>query len=103
MWVARSNVPVQVINRSSASGVGPYTNWVGKLVLVYWSTALMRKTAVVPSVPTEQQQFQVIENLGVLENYDVLSKFDALSELPVTPDAEKPQENQQTPDNGGGT
>jgi anti-sigma factor RsiW len=76
------------------------------IALCVWVSRMPRDystTAVVPSVPTEQQQFQVIENLGVLENYDVLSKFDALSELPVTPDAEKPQQNHQTDDSGGGT
>ncbi len=61
-------------------------------------------TATIPAVPTEQQQFQVIENLGVLENYDVLSKFDALSELPAAPENSQPrtQQSEQTHDNGGG-
>jgi anti-sigma factor RsiW len=34
------------------------------------------------SAQSEEEQFQVIKDLGVLENYDVLSKSDALSELP---------------------
>jgi anti-sigma factor RsiW len=65
-------------------------------------------TAAIPAVATEQQQFQVIENLGVLENYDVLSKFDALSELPAAPEHSfsqpqpQSQQSEQTQDNGGG-
>jgi hypothetical protein len=54
-----------------------------------------------PAPVTEQQQFQVIENLGVLENYDVLSKFDALSELPVTAAPEKPKDDSKQDDTGG--
>jgi len=31
-----------------------------------------------------EEQFRMINNLGVLENYDVLSNFDALSDLPAS-------------------
>ncbi len=57
------------------------------------------------SQATKAQDFEAIKDLGVLENYDVLTNFDALSELPpVAPsDSEKPQEDQQSPDDSGGS
>jgi hypothetical protein len=54
-----------------------------------------------PAPVTEQQQYQVIENLGVLENYDVLSKFDALSELPVPAAPDKSKDDLKRDDTGG--
>jgi anti-sigma factor RsiW len=72
--------------------------WISRLPRDYPTTA----TVPVPAVATEQQQFQVIENLGVLENYDVLSKFDALSELPVPPEPAQPKQGQQPPSMGNG-
>jgi predicted anti-sigma-YlaC factor YlaD len=72
--------------------------WISRLPWDYPTTA----TVPVPAVATEQQQFQVIENLGVLENYDVLSKFDALSELPVPPEPAQPKQGQQPPSVGNG-
>jgi hypothetical protein len=72
--------------------------WISPLPRDYPTTA----TVPVPAVATEQQQFQVIENLGVLENYDVLSKFDALSELPVPPEPAQPKQGQQPPSVGNG-
>lgn len=51
--------------------------------------------------PSEQQQFEMIKDLGVLENYEVLTKFDALSELP--PPVAKPatdQDDQKKEDGG---
>jgi anti-sigma factor RsiW len=62
------------------------------------STATM---ATMPAPVTEQQQFQVIENLGVLENYDVLSKFDALSELPGPAEPEQPKDEEKHENSGG--
>lgn len=50
--------------------------------------------------PTEQQQFEMIKDLGVLENYEVLTKFDALSELP--PPAAKPAPEQDVQKDDGG-
>jgi anti-sigma factor RsiW len=55
------------------------------------------------SAPTEDEQFQMIEHLGVLENYDMLSKSDVLAEVPPAPAAQPDQENQQAPDDGGGS
>ena len=69
--------------------------WVSRLPRDYSTTATM------PAPVTEQQQYQVIENLGVLENYDVLSKFDALSELPAPAAPEKPKDDVKRDDTGG--
>jgi anti-sigma factor RsiW len=56
------------------------------------------------SAPTEDEQFQMIQHLGVLENFDVLSKSDALSELPpiAVEQLEQPQQDQQGLDDSGG-
>jgi predicted anti-sigma-YlaC factor YlaD len=69
--------------------------WVLRLPRDYSTTATM------PAPVTEQQQYQVIENLGVLENYDVLSKFDALSELPVPVATDKSKNDLKQDDTGG--
>jgi anti-sigma factor RsiW len=69
--------------------------WVSRLPRDYSTAATM------PAPVTEQQQFQVIENLGVLENYDVLSKFDALSELPVPAATDKSKDDLKQDDTGG--
>lgn len=47
--------------------------------------SLRRNQPVTPanSAVNSEEQFQMINNLGVLENYDVLSNFDALSDLPA--------------------
>ena len=50
--------------------------------------------------PSEQQQFEMIKDLGVLENYEVLTKFDALSELPP-PAAEPATDQDEQKDDGG--
>jgi len=69
--------------------------WISRLPRDYSTTATM------PAPVTEQQQYQVIENLGVLENYDVLSKFDALSELPAPAAPEKSNDDLKQDDSGG--
>jgi anti-sigma factor RsiW len=74
------------------------------VVLCVWVSRLPRDystTTTMPAPVTEQQQFQVIENLGVLENYDVLSKFDALSELPVPAAPDKSKDDLKQDDTGG--
>lgn len=48
------------------------------------------------------EQFQMIEHLGVLENYDLLSKSDVLAEVPAAPTPQPDQDN-QAPDDGGGS
>ena len=74
------------------------------VALCVWVSRLPRDyptTATIPAPVTEQQQYQVIENLGVLENYDVLSKFDALSELPVPAATDKSKGDLKQDDTGG--
>jgi anti-sigma factor RsiW len=74
------------------------------VALCVWISRLPRDyppTATMPAPVTEQQQYQVIENLGVLENYDVLSKFDALSELPVPAAPDKSKGELKQDDTGG--
>jgi anti-sigma factor RsiW len=46
------------------------------------------------SAATEDEQFQMIKDLGVLENYDVLTKSDVLSELPTRQTTEPAPEDQ---------
>ncbi|HYL47219.1 MAG TPA: zf-HC2 domain-containing protein [Candidatus Limnocylindrales bacterium] len=50
--------------------------------------------------PSEQQQFEMIKDLGVLENYEVLTKFDALSELPPPANQPAPKQDEQKEDGG---
>ncbi|HTS11440.1 MAG TPA: zf-HC2 domain-containing protein [Candidatus Limnocylindrales bacterium] len=49
------------------------------------------------------EQFQMIEHLGVLENFDLVSKSDVLAEVPVTPAQPTDQNDQNPPDDGGGS
>ncbi|HXW55239.1 MAG TPA: zf-HC2 domain-containing protein [Candidatus Cybelea sp.] len=51
---------------------------------------------------TPDEQFQMIEHLGVLENYDLLTKSDVLAEVPAPPASESDQQDQQPPDGSGG-
>ena len=62
------------------------------------------KTGSFASAPSADEQFQMIEHLGVLENYDLLSKSDVLAEVPSAP-APQPddQQKQQAPEDGGGS
>lgn len=99
----------------------PRRQWLGWLVpqprlalsmallvaLCVWIVKLPRQgsgVATAPVTTSENEQFQVIKDLGVLENYDVLTKFDALSEL-VPPSVQQPVQprHDQHPanDNGG--
>ena len=55
------------------------------------------------NVATEDEQFQMIEHLGVLENYDMLSKSEVLAEVPPAPAPQTDQQEQESPDDGGGT
>jgi anti-sigma factor RsiW len=55
-----------------------------------------------PTAQSEEEQFQVIKDLGVLENYDVLSKSEALSELPpMAAPQPVPEEKEQQREDGG--
>jgi anti-sigma factor RsiW len=74
------------------------------VALCVWVSRMPRDGVTMTTMPapvTEQQQFQVIENLGVLENYDVLSKFDALSELPGPAEPEQPKDEEKHENSGG--
>lgn len=51
---------------------------------------------------TPDEQFQMIEHLGVLENYDLLSKSEVLAEVPAAPAPQPGQQNQNPPDDSGG-
>lgn len=72
------------------------------IALSVWLARLPQRNGSFVSAPTEDEQFQMIEHLGVLENYDILSKSDVLAEVPPVLTAEPDQQNQETPDNGGG-
>ena len=55
------------------------------------------------NAPSEEEQFQMIDHLGVLENFDVLTKSDVLSELPprVQPEQGPAQNEAQRGGDGG--
>jgi anti-sigma factor RsiW len=55
------------------------------------------------NAPSEEEQFQMIDHLGVLENFDLLSKSDVLSELPArTPQEQAPRDDEAQPKGDGG-
>jgi len=55
------------------------------------------------NAPTEEEQFQMIDHLGVLENFDVLTKSDVLSELPPRTQPEQaPAPDEAQPKGDGG-
>jgi hypothetical protein len=55
------------------------------------------------NAPSEEEQFQMIDHLGVLENFDVLTKSDVLSELPArTPQEQAPPQDGAQPKGDGG-
>ena len=57
----------------------------------------------VPLAPSEEEQFQMIDHLGVLENFDVLTKSDVLSELPPrTQQEQAPAKDDAQPQGDGG-
>jgi predicted anti-sigma-YlaC factor YlaD len=61
--------------------------------------------------PGSEEQFRMINDLGVLENYDVLKNFDPLSDLPAAqeihdqsqPESQPQSQPQQNDDSGSGT
>jgi anti-sigma factor RsiW len=73
-------------------------------LLLAVSAWMARRTPdhLVVTTPNDQQQFEMIQDLGVLENYDVLSKFDAPSDAPSqnTPEMQKLLKNQPQDDGG---
>lgn len=62
-----------------------------------------KNTSNLAYVATEDEQFQMIEHLGVLENYDMLSKSEVLAEVPPAATPQTDQQNEETPNDGGGT
>jgi anti-sigma factor RsiW len=72
------------------------------VALSVWLARLPQRNSSLASAPSEDEQFQMIEHLGVLENYDLLTKSDVLAEVPATPATEPDQQSQQAPDDGGG-
>jgi anti-sigma factor RsiW len=55
------------------------------------------------NAPSEEEQFQMIDHLGVLENFDVLTKSDVLSELPPRATQEQaPAHDEAQPKGDGG-
>lgn len=75
------------------------------LVLSAVTARFPRHNTPPPASLTPDEQFQMIDHLGVLENYDLLTKSDVLAEVPVTPaqqDTDQQNRGQQPDDSGGG-
>jgi len=79
------------------------------LALSVWISRLPRENpaALGASTASEDEQFQMIKDLGVLENYDVLTKSDVLSALPARQAAEAEpalddQQQDRQPEGDGG-
>lgn len=70
------------------------------LALMVVTTRTSRQSTPAAASLTPEEQFQLIDHLGVLENYDLLSKSDVLAEVPVAPQQATDQQNQ--PDDSGG-
>lgn len=76
------------------------------MALLLALSILMAKMPVEGPSTIKSQDFEAIKDLGVLENYDVLTKFDALDELPSANESQQqavPSDQQQSPDDGGGS
>ncbi|HEV2204979.1 MAG TPA: zf-HC2 domain-containing protein [Candidatus Acidoferrales bacterium] len=72
------------------------------LALMVVTTRTSRQSTPPAASLTPEEQFQMIDHLGVLENYDLLTKSDVLAEVPVVPQPAADQQN-QTDDSGGGS
>jgi anti-sigma factor RsiW len=71
------------------------------VALSVWISRLPQENPLT-TAQSEEEQFQVIKDLGVLENYDVLSKSDALSELPpMAAPQPVPEEKEKQREDGG--
>jgi len=72
------------------------------VALSIWMSRLPQEN-LATTVPSEEEQFQMIDHLGVLENFDLLSKSDVLSELPArTPQEQAPPNDEAQPKGDGG-
>ena len=73
------------------------------LALSLWLGHLPQRPMATPQTSlTADEQFQMIEHLGVLENYDLLTKSDVLAEVPTAPAQPSDQPDPQQGDSGGG-
>ena len=72
------------------------------LALMVVTTRTSRQATPPTASLTPEEQFQMIDHLGVLENYDLLTKSDVLAEVPVVPQQPTDQQN-QSDDSGGGS
>jgi anti-sigma factor RsiW len=73
------------------------------VALSIWMARLpQQKTAPSAASLTPDEQFQMIDHLGVLENYDLLTKSEVLAEVPGVPAQQPDQQTQQQPDDSGG-
>ena len=74
------------------------------LLLSVWIARFPVEPVAVNTAATAQQEdFNVIKDLGVLENYDVVTKMDALSELaPAASEHQAPSQKIQPKDSGNG-
>ena len=72
------------------------------LALMVVTTRTSRQSTPPAASLTPEEQFQMIDHLGVLENYDLLTKSDVLAEVPVVPQPATDQQN-QADDSGGGS
>jgi len=72
--------------------------------LTVWMARLPQNpTRSLAGAPTEEEQFQMIDHLGVLENFDMLSNSEVLSELPPqTPPEAAPHQETKRPQGDGG-
>ncbi len=122
LWSVLDEVPVEepsfgfdarLRQRIAAEGKRGWFHWIVPqprlafsmallVALSVWLARLPQKNNAVANAPTEDEQFQMIEHLGVLENYDLLSKSDVLAEVPAASVSQPEQENQGSPDDGGG-
>ncbi|HUJ32021.1 MAG TPA: zf-HC2 domain-containing protein [Candidatus Acidoferrum sp.] len=119
LWTVLDEVPVQepsfgfdarLRQRIAAEPRPRWFQWLVPQPRLAFSIALLVALSVwlarvPPSKPalTTDDQFQMIEHLGVLENYDLLSKSDVLAEVPVATTRPADQNDQNTPDDGGGS
>lgn len=72
------------------------------LALSIWMARLPQEPGRSLAAPTEEEQFQMIDHLGVLENFDMLSNSDVLSELPPQTRPESPTEKDTNQPQGDG-
>jgi anti-sigma factor RsiW len=93
--------------RSWFGGLVPQPRLAFALALLLALTIVTARTSRQVAPPTAsltpEEQFQMIDHLGVLENYDLLTNSEVLAEVPVAPEQQgSDEQNQQQPDDSGG-